>query len=272
MSSKNICCFAMTPPEDDGIYIANFVYETEVDQQDSRRLPSLYSMHYVTEGKGIFSVGEQEMTLGAGDVFFMIPGVPCRLQSAGDLKYIYVSYLGRYGQYMMERYGVTASDCVFHGLGEVDPFWKRALEIAVEDSPDVVGESVLLYTFSAIGSKLRKKQHFAQDAPQRMLALAVKKLIDDAFTEPEISVETISNHLSYNKKYLSAVFKREIGEGICEYIQAVRIRHARSLMEQGVTCVKDIAFLCGFGDPMYFSKVFHKRVGLSPKEYILRMR
>lgn len=48
----------------------------------------------------------------------------------------------------------------------------------------------------------------------------------------------------------------------------LRINHAVFLMEQGITSVKNIAFLSGYKDPLYFSGVFKKTLGLSPSEYL----
>ena len=40
------------------------------------------------------------------------------------------------------------------------------------------------------------------------------------------------------------------------------------LMDQGVTAIKNVALLSGYKDPLYFSNVFKKAVGLTPSEYI----
>ena len=63
-----------------------------------------------------------------------------------------------------------------------------------------------------------------------------------------------------------------MGIGISEYITAARIQNACTLMNQGFLCVSDIASLSGFRDPLYFSKVFKKTIGSSPKAYISSQR
>lgn len=55
--------------------------------------------------------------------------------------------------------------------------------------------------------------------------------------------------------------------GISEYVATLRIQQACTLLDQGFTSVKDIAFLCGYNDPLYFSKVFKAKTGVSPREY-----
>ena len=51
-----------------------------------------------------------------------------------------------------------------------------------------------------------------------------------------------------------------------DFLNAVRITHARSLLEGGCS-VEKTAEKCGFSDPSYFSKVFKKFVGTTPKSY-----
>ena len=40
-----------------------------------------------------------------------------------------------------------------------------------------------------------------------------------------------------------------------------------TLFDHGIDSVKNVAFLCGYTDPLYFSNVFKKQIGMSPKEY-----
>ena len=70
-----------------------------------------------------------------------------------------------------------------------------------------------------------------------------------------------------NPKYLSHIFKKEMGMNYSEYLNNARISYAVSLFNHGVDSVKNVAFLSGFNDPLYFSSVFKKNTGLSPKEY-----
>ena len=53
-----------------------------------------------------------------------------------------------------------------------------------------------------------------------------------------------------------------------QYLREIRIRHAVFLMEQGVVSVNNVALLSGFGDALYFSKVFSDVMEISPKIYI----
>jgi AraC-like DNA-binding protein len=51
-------------------------------------------------------------------------------------------------------------------------------------------------------------------------------------------------------------------------LRALRIKYAVSLFDRGLDAVKNVAVLSGFSDPLYFSNVFKRTVGMSPKEYL----
>ena len=55
-----------------------------------------------------------------------------------------------------------------------------------------------------------------------------------------------------------------------EYLRMLRLKYAISLLEHGLDSVKNVAILSGFSDPLYFSTVFKKSIGCSPKEYAER--
>ena len=55
--------------------------------------------------------------------------------------------------------------------------------------------------------------------------------------------------------------------GYSEYVRSLRIKYAVSLFDHGIDSVKNVALLSGFTDPLYFSTVFKKCLGVSPKEY-----
>ena len=78
---------------------------------------------------------------------------------------------------------------------------------------------------------------------------------------------TIADELSYNSKYISHIFKEKMGISYSEYLRSLRLKFAVSLFDRGLDSVKNVALLSGFSDPLYFSTVFKKGMGVSPKEY-----
>ena len=67
--------------------------------------------------------------------------------------------------------------------------------------------------------------------------------------------------------YLVSIFKICYGLTPMDYLVNKRIDEAKVLLEDGSLKIKDIASVVGYEDSLYFSKVFKKFTGVSPKEY-----
>jgi two-component system response regulator YesN len=87
-----------------------------------------------------------------------------------------------------------------------------------------------------------------------------------------LSLQEVAAVFNFNPNYLSGLFSKYAGSGYIEYITAVRIDAAKKLLVQGQLRVYEIAERLGFESSFYFSKVFKKAEGLSPREYINKNR
>lgn len=262
---NNICYFVPYHKDYQSIHTINFVLETKPQKNHSFKSESTYKVYYVCEGSGYLHTVGMVQHLSKGDVFFTFPGNPFFIESESDFSYMYISFLGARANMIMEKLKISASCFYFSDCNDIYDFWKNAFNINPELT-DLISESVLLYTFSFIGNRILEfdeKQHKTGNA-----FLNIKKYIDDNFTDSALSLTLISSHLKYNPKYISGLFKRKMGIGIVEYINTIRIQNACTLVNQGFTCVNEIASLSGYKDALYFSKVFKKKMGESPREYI----
>ena len=63
------------------------------------------------------------------------------------------------------------------------------------------------------------------------------------------------------------LFKEETGISLGAYRQRLRIENAKNLLTSTDLTVSEISELVGFGDSLYFSRIFKSKTGLSPTEY-----
>ncbi len=84
-------------------------------------------------------------------------------------------------------------------------------------------------------------------------------------------LQEVAAVFNFNPNYLSTLFSRYAGTGFVEYITGVRITAAKEMLAQGRLHVYEIAERLGFESAFYFSKVFKKLEGLSPREYVYRL-
>ena len=83
----------------------------------------------------------------------------------------------------------------------------------------------------------------------------------------KITLDEIAEYVSLSKSYLSRIFKEETGESLSVYINKIRIEKAKLMLLDNDCALVDVASLCGFEDQSYFTKVFKRLVGVSPKRY-----
>lgn len=96
---------------------------------------------------------------------------------------------------------------------------------------------------------------------------SITNYIRQNFNDETLSIRTIAEHVFLSPNYLCALFKRETGNTIYQYITDVRIDKAKEYLKNGSVKPYEVAAKVGYSDPKYFSKVFKKEVGLVPSEF-----
>lgn len=95
----------------------------------------------------------------------------------------------------------------------------------------------------------------------------IKAYIETHYFE-DLSLNDMSQKFYINKSYLSALFKKRIGQTFVDYLTSVRINKASELLSNNRKYkVYEIAKLVGYTDEKYFSKLFKKIKGMNPEEY-----
>lgn len=82
-----------------------------------------------------------------------------------------------------------------------------------------------------------------------------------------LSVNELASFADLSPDYLTALFKSYTGLTPARYINKCKIDTAKKLLLQGNLRIKEIALKVGFLDEFYFSRVFRKIEGMSPKEF-----
>ena len=94
----------------------------------------------------------------------------------------------------------------------------------------------------------------------------IRQYLDDNYLN-NISLEELSDTFYINKYYLTRAFKDKYGTTINNYILEKRITKSKELLRFTDSSIEDVALSCGIKDPNYFSRVFKKVEGITPKEY-----
>ena len=83
----------------------------------------------------------------------------------------------------------------------------------------------------------------------------------------EINLNDLANQFYINPSYLSQMFKNETGQNLIDYITFVRILNAKRLLMDKDMKIYEVSIMTGYPDSKYFSQVFKKITGVTPKEF-----
>lgn len=91
--------------------------------------------------------------------------------------------------------------------------------------------------------------------------------IDGHYTEESLSLHRVAREINISANYLSAVFRQEMGATFTGYVTGKRMELARELLRTTDKRSGEVAFAVGYRDPHYFSFLFKKTQGCTPRDY-----
>lgn len=218
-------------------------------------LPRHTLSYHVTDGCR-YVLPACTLTPKAGDVVYLPPNVPCRLEGPSPTVI------------------VAEFDCVdtIHTapalLTPLNPaavhrMFVELMEIWYSNLPGL--EYRAFSAFYHIIAEL-SRPHLGTAA----IALQVAtEFIDAHFTEPDLSAKEIARAADISESYLYQLFREEIGMSPKEYILKCRLQNACALLKTRYYKVYEVAEKCGFPDVKYFETIFKRNIGVSPGKYTI---
>ena len=150
------------------------------------------------------------------------------------------------------------------------------MEREYHDNPDEFSKSIIL---SHLDSMLKYAQRFykRQFIDRKAISGKTFKRFNDGLAayigngdaagNGLPSVNYLASQLNLSPKYMSDLLKQETGKTALELIHLYLISEAKNMIVAGDLSISEIAYELGFENPPYFSRLFRKEVGMSPKEF-----
>ena len=108
---------------------------------------------------------------------------------------------------------------------------------------------------------LEEADNASEDAVTRILIYCAEH-----FTE-NITISSVAEAMYLSPSYVSKIFSQKLKYGFREYINALRINMAMSLLKNPEKRITDIMIACGIANQSSFNRVFRDICGISPKDY-----
>lgn len=261
MKYMNVCKIPNSNASND-LSIFCFVLETEKNIMLQKKVLPHHRMILIVQGEGEFLLDDSSYAFSAGSLIFGFEGEPFCLLKGENVHYLYIDFSGARAEFLFHRFGIYPHTRKSENCNALIPFCKDALLSTQQENIDMVAESVLLYVFS----RFSVNRSLQNNTIQKILDFT-----EENFQNPNLSIALIAKEIGYNSKYLSHFFKERMNISYSEYLRSYRFKYSISLFELGISSIKNVAFLSGFSDPLYFSNSFKKTIGISPTEFIAKI-
>ena len=139
----------------------------------------------------------------------------------------------------------------------------------------------VVYNFIRNQETIRQKFEQSEDIypsdlehnkPDKEFLDSIIAFIEENLTDPDLDHKKISELTNLSRTVLYAKFKSLTGQGVHDFIKSIRLKKGLKLLQEGRLNVNQIAFEVGFNTPSYFSKGFIKQYGVSPSEYVTKLK
>ncbi len=151
--------------------------------------------------------------------------------------------------------------------GGVHPFYLDKISsdyaLKIEQVPTTAAAQDLMMDMFRSYCRLVRKHTMKHYSPPVQRAITI---IDSDLTA-NLTLNALASAQNLSPCYLSSLFSQETGQTLTEYVNQKRVKLAMRLLATTKLQIQTIAQHCGILDVHYFSKVFKKNVGLTPKQY-----
>lgn len=143
-------------------------------------------------------------------------------------------------------------------LRSVDMERIQKMDISLENMRDYIEETLM----QALEFRDRRNESQGRKTLNKSL-----EYIEENYMRESLSLNEIAAVLEVSPNYFSAMFSQEMQMTFVEYVTQKRMEKAKSLLRETEMRANEIALTVGYKNPHYFSFVFKKTQGLTPREY-----
>lgn len=224
---------------------------------------STYELYYLDAGNRTYLVDDKFFSITAGDFVLIKPYVIHRTTGGYSLRTLIDFSL----DFLQKTYTPAATK---HWLKCFDNVTIHPPETLLPELKNIMlsmsKTNNPIDFASDLGMLLRKLSQCTPDNQFDKRMSTVINYIHQNFSEIQ-SIDEIAEQLYISKYHLSKLFKEATGTTLIDYLNSVKIKNACEYLKTTNKNMMEIANICGFNEPAYFSNVFHKVMRISPTEY-----
>jgi AraC-like DNA-binding protein len=240
-------------------------------QKEMGRVLPEYQVIYITRGGGTFwSESSGEITIKAGSVFFLFPGIRHRYRPKSQTGWDehWVGFSGDHADRLMQTFFDPIQPVCEVGIApDLHSLFNQVCELTRHESfgfrPIIAAKTTEIlahvHTIISGGAVLRSPKH---DELIRKACCQINDTVERPFDFKAYAAENGISYTSFRR-----LFKAHTSLAPNQYLLEMRLRKAQRLLINTTLPIQVIAEECGFENSFYFSRFFKQRTRLAPLHY-----
>lgn len=264
----------INPIKNNDLKVYQYGYEEcEPNHSFGPALRDHYLIHFISSGKGKFYIENKCFTLAEGEGFLISPGIVTSYcaDEADPWTYSWIGFRDQNAEFYLKQAGLNEKNPVF-SYGNSENFtdiFSQLKALKQNTLAEQIRMTSYLYMLLALiienASSLNDGGKAVFGSKDEYIKNAVA-YIQTNYSR-KLSVKEVSKFIGLNRSYLGTIFKEATGRSLQDYITDFRIDKAKKLLSDISMTVGDVSRSVGYDDPLSFSKLFKKNVGVSPNAY-----
>lgn len=234
---------------------------------------SQYVFIYCIEGAGWFRVGEEEYRVGKNQYFILPAGMPhaYRADEENPWTIYWIHFKGKLaGQFAA---GLTApvdiKPTIYSRIsGRIELFEEmfRTLEMGYSKENLLYACSVFYHFLGTLRYLQQYRNAVRNESGENDLVTAAIHFMKENL-EKKLTLAEMAAHIGYSPSHFSILFNKRTGYSPVNYFNLLKIQQACQLLDFTDMKIKQICYKIGIEDNYYFSRLFSKIMGMSPRSY-----
>lgn len=151
-------------------------------------------------------------------------------------------------------------------IGESRDAFLENTDISMLDEMSIDNDMIIAYLKNMLITAIDMREKASSSQYRRIINKALA-YIDENFTDDTLSLNDVASYSNVSPNYFSGIFSNEMDMTFVEYVTSRRMELAKKLLKTTNLHTGEIAGEVGYKDQHYFSVVFKKTQGMSPREY-----
>lgn len=235
-----------------------------------RRSPSPeYSIVFAEKGSISAIIGETEFSVPNGSIILFFPGTPrIIITDSCDSLYRYIDFKGYAIPEILERCGISGSGIYTVSDTRIaSDALSRMMFAKNRNGSQVRINALFLTLISEITVSEQEKETATIHCLSGLERIRTAVTLMDAEYKNARRISEYAGMCSMSSARFTTVFEKATGKTPKKYIEDKKIDKACELLMHTAMTISGAAKSSGFEDSLYFSRVFKKRLGMTPSEY-----